>query len=135
MDVTSDIMTFTDLKFNLEKWCKNELNLDRNDVMQGITLFAIIFSLGSKYISVRIASNSPSFAKICARQSLFIYVLLLLTAKKFSCVLFSSRNVGSRKKAITCDVASIFLYLCTEPTFIKSETATNCCSFLAKPNI
>ena len=33
--VTSNVMTFTELKFGLEKWRKGEFNVGRNDVKRG----------------------------------------------------------------------------------------------------
>ena len=31
-DVMSNVMTFTELKFSLETWCKDEFDAGRNDV-------------------------------------------------------------------------------------------------------
>ena len=35
----SDLMTYTEFKFSLEKWLKREFDASRNDVKRGITAF------------------------------------------------------------------------------------------------
>ena len=37
-DVTSDVMTFPELKFTVEKWRKGEFDVDRNDVNRDISV-------------------------------------------------------------------------------------------------
>ena len=38
-DIISNITTFVDLKFSLEKWCKGEFDIDWNSVKWGVTVY------------------------------------------------------------------------------------------------
>ena len=40
-DVASDVMAYAELKYNLEKWLKDEFDVDQNDPKRCITVFRI----------------------------------------------------------------------------------------------